>query len=278
MAKYITFGLLAIVMLFPLYWMFIGSFEDARGIYHMPPSFVPKGLTLENYRVIFSRIHPVYQNSLVRAIANTIEIGVISIVLHLFVCFSAGYAFAVYNFRGKAALFWLLMMTFALNRYQMLIPQYLLMSKLHLINTAIGAAFPYIFAPFAIFFFRNYLLAIPKSLIDSARMDGAGEWRILWRVLVPLCGPVVGVLALFKGIEVSGDYLWPLLVLPWTEHRTYAVEIITRIRSADYTIAALTPIGRDLAGGVVLVAFPLLLFILTSRKMIDGLNTGGIKE
>jgi multiple sugar transport system permease protein len=269
---------MAIVLLFPMYWMISGSLQDSRGILAMPPKFFPTDPTLMNYERML-RYNWQTDNRLIRAFGNTVAVAAIAISLHIVVGFLAGYVFALYDFRFKQGLFWLFMLTMSMGRYQLIIPQYILMAKLGLVNTWLGVAMPLIFSPMTIFFFRNYLLAIPKAIVDCARIDGAGEMRILFRVLIPLCRPVVGVLSLFTGLGVSADYLWPSLIMQDAYKRLYFVEIIKRMRDATRVgFSGLQPIGLGLAGGTLLLIPMLLIFVFTSRAMIDGLNTGGLKE
>lgn len=278
MAKYVTFAIIAIVLLFPMYWMISGSFQDTTGLMSMPPKFFPTDATLSNYRGILIR-NPLYDGSILRSLLNTVILGVITVSLHMFVCFTAGYVFALYDFRGKEALFWLFVMALSVGRYQLIIPHYVLIAKLGLSNTLLGAGLPFVFSPVAIFFFRNYLLAIPKSLVDSARMDGAGETRILAKVLLPMCRPVFGVLALFCALGSVSDFIWSSIVLQYVERRTVYVEIVMRMRNMGRVFQeGLPKIGVGLAGGTLLLIPMLMIFAITSRYIIDGLNTGGIKE
>jgi ABC-type glycerol-3-phosphate transport system permease component len=201
-----------------------------------------------------------------------------TIGLQMFACFTAGYVFALYEFRGKALLFWLFIMAMSVGRYQLIIPQYVLIAKLGLSDTLLGAALPFVFSPMAVFFFRNYLRAIPSGIVDGARMDGAGEMRILTRVLMPMCRPVFGVVSLFCGLAVVSDYIWPALVLQSANKHTVYVEVISRMRDAQRFITEGSPkIGLGLAGGTLLLIPMVAIFLLTSRYLIDGINTGGVK-
>jgi multiple sugar transport system permease protein len=275
MAKYVIFALIAFVMLSPMWWMVSGSFQDSRGIIAMPPRAIPTEPTLLNYQVLFK---PAYNStSILWAAVNTVALALIAVVLHVGVAFTAGYAFALRSFRGSEVLFWAFMASMTISAYMLLIPHYVIVSKLGLTNTLLGVALPYVFAPFPVFFARNYIESIPTSLLDAARIDGASEARILRVVLLPLCAPVAGVLALFAGMRAFGDYIWPSLVLQYPEARTLYVEIIHRMRDAGRVIEVPT-IGLQLAGGVILLVPALIIFALTSRHMIDGLKTGGVKE
>lgn len=277
MAKYVIFAVIAFVVLFPMYWMVSGSFQDTRGLMSVPPKFIPTDPTLSNYRSIL--MSKSADTRLLLAVFNTVLEMIITVGLHVFVCFTAGYVFALYEFRGKESLFWLFIMAMSVGRYQLIIPQYVLIANIGLTNTLLGAGLPFVFSPMAIFFFRNYLLAIPKSFVDSARIDGAGETRILARVLVPMCRPVFGVLSLFSGLAVVTDYIWPSLVLLSPARRTLYVEIISRMRNAErFVTDGLPKIGLGLAGGTLLLLPMLVVFLLTGRYIIDGLNTGGSKE
>lgn len=278
MAKYVACIILAVVLLFPMYWMISGSFQNTVGLMAMPPKFFPSNPTLASYRSILTRSY-VNDGYILRAMLNTVVLVVMMVSIHVFVCFTAGYVFALYNFRGKEALFWMFVMAVSVGRYQLLIPHFVLIAKLGLVNTLFGVALPSIFSPIAVFLFRNYLLAIPKSLIDTARLDGAGETRILAKIILPMCRPILGLVALMGGVAMTGDYLWPSLVLQDSIKRTIYVEIVSRMRSMERGFQGDLPrIGLGLAGGTLLLIPMMLIFVLTSRYMIDGLNTGGIKE
>ena len=267
----IVFLLIAAVMLFPAYWMLMGSFQDVKGMMRIPPSLIPRGLTLYNYRWVLR------DNMVWRWALNTVMLAVGVIAVVLVITTLAGYGFAAFEFPGKRLIFGALLLGLFVHRYMLLIPQFVMVSKLGIGGTLYAAAWPLLYYPIGVYLFRNYLQSVSSEIMDAARIDGCGHLRLLGSVLVPLCGPIIALIVMSKGLETIGDYLWQMLALQPVESRTWIVGLIAKTREGAY-LQGLNPIGQGLAVGV-LIGIPMLgMYLATAKMFVGGINVGGVKS
>ena len=269
--KYAIVIALSILFLFPLYWMVLGSFQPIEGIMRIPPAWIPRTVTVENYTILLGN------NPWLLWAANSAGIACITVILSVTVTVLAGYAFSMYRFPGASVLFWLFMASLMVSRQILIIPMLQTVRTLGLSGTRLAVILPLLFSPLHIFLFRRYLDRIPRDYIDSARIDGATELGIITRIVAPLCKPILGAIAIFVFVGVLNDFLWQMLVLQDANKRTLLVGIVsaTHKYSPPRTI---NPIGRILAGGVVLALPQLAVFLRFQRYFVKGLQVGGIKE
>ena len=271
--KYIALILIASILLFPLYWMFTGSLQPIMGIIAMPPRFIPLVANFENYKILILN-HPI-----VRWICNTLIIWAATVVLSVAITAMAGFAFSIYDFRFKKVIYWIFIASLMIPRQVMIIPLFVLSRGIGIVNTRLGAILPLLFWPFGILIFKTYCDGISKDIIDSGRIDGAGELRIIKDIIIPISKPAMGVLVLFKSLEVLGDFIWQMLVLQKESIQTLLIGIIfaTERRGSD-SVINLNPIGIQLAAGVILFIPLLIIFIFTSKYFVKDIKLGGIKE
>src|SRR6478752_9272359 len=182
----ITYGLLVIAVvatLMPFVWMLLGSLKTDGEILRDPSGFLPKDPTLNNYATWFNdlNISTFFLNSLI--------VAVFTVLGNLLFCSMIGYALAKMEFAGKRALFLLVMLTLMVPGVVTFVPLFVLVSKLGLLNTYPALILPFLTSPLGVFLMRQFMMGIPDSLIEAARIDGAGELRIFFRVVMPLCGP-----------------------------------------------------------------------------------------
>jgi multiple sugar transport system permease protein len=260
----------AALLAFPIYMMAQGSFQPIRGVLHIPPMLWPMRPTLENYALVFG------QPFLLRWAASSLVVVAGYVVVGIAVNGAAGYVFAMARFPGKEALFVLLIGALLISRQMMIIPQFVVVRALGLREHAAVIAMASLW-PVGIFLFRNYFESIPRSLAESARIDGAGEARIFARVMLPLSAPVLGAAVAFKGMEALSDYIWQMLNLQSEETRTLLVGLagsVAKMRMQRIT----NNIGYELAVGTVLLVPLVVVFALASRYFVRGLALGGVKE
>jgi arabinosaccharide transport system permease protein len=265
----ILFTLLAVLALFPFYCLFLGSFKPTTELLRrgLNVRLQPELWTLENYQHLFTeegtRYWYWYRNSLVLTTLQT--------VTSLFFSAFVGYGLAIYQFKGRNLLFGLVLFTMMIPLEILILPLYKTMIFFRLINTYPGVFVPFMVMPFAVFFFRQYSLGLPKDLLDSARIDGCTEYGAFFRVMLPLMLPAFGAMAILQALFSWNSILWPLIVLRTTEMFTLPIGLAS----------LLSPYGNNyvmLMSGAVLSVLPILiLFLLFQKAFISGLTIGAIK-
>ena len=258
---------IAAVMLFPLFWMLASSLKTPQELQASPPVWLPAAPSLDAYRQAFSVVDygRAFVNSLIIAGGTTADILLTSLM--------AGYVFAKHRFRGKALLFNLVLATMFLPPIVTLVPLFKVIEALGLVDTYLGAMLPYLANAFGIFLMRQFIAGIPDELLESARIDGASEWTILWRIVTPLLGPAVASLLVFAFVYHWNSFLWPLTVLQ--SERMHTV-VLALNRLVSYT-SAIRFQNVVMAGAAVAVLPSVLIFLLLQRFFITGVATTGVK-
>lgn len=256
----------AALTLAPLAWMVSASFMPAGEATAVPPRLLPSRFTLEHYRDLFTRLHLARQAANSTLLAGTVT--VVSLVLNSL----AGYAFAKLRFPGRDRIFAALLTALVIPAQVSMLPLFLLLKELHLVNTYWGVIVPGMTSVFGIFLVRQYALAIPDSLLDAARVDGAGELRIYWSLVLPFCRPVLVTLAVFTFLGVWNDFLWPLIVLNDDGLYTLPVGLANLLGEHAQDTELM------MAGSVLTVLPVLGLFVALQRYYIAGIMSGAVKE
>ncbi len=254
-------------MLFPIYWTVKGSFEQISSIMKIPPDFILRNATLWNYETLFFNF-PVFRwtlNSLIITLATTIIVVSTS-------CLS-GYAFGKKDFPGKNILFWLLLSTMMIPFHVTIIPLFIQMKRLGLLNTYPGVFLPMCGSAGFMFLARQYMSTIPSELLDSARVDGASEFSIFMIIIVPISKPLIAALSIFTFVAAWGNFLWALIMTSKDATRTLPVGIVC----AAARIENLSDMGIALAGAT-LVAIPIIIIFFCFQKYFTkGITLGAIK-
>jgi multiple sugar transport system permease protein len=257
----------SLVMVLPFIWMVFGSFKTGREIRQVPPTFFPKEFTLDNYRTIMSDedlpLSLFYRNSAIIAIANVIQV--------LFTSSLFGYIFAKFDFPGKQVIFWFIMATMMIPFQVTMIPGYLILARLNLINKLWALIIPAALDAFGIFLFRQFALSIPNELLDAARVDGASEFRIYRSIVLYQLGPALATFGMLTFMFNWNAYLWPLIVL--TEQRVRTLPIILYWYSNQHT----QQLHLTMAASVLVILPVLFIFILSQRWIVKGITLTGIK-
>ena len=260
-------GLIALTLLSlaPLLWMLSVSFMPAGGASRFPPPLLPSSITLDNYRALFDRIGMggYFANSALVASAITL--------LSLLINTMAGYAFAKLRFAGRERIFKLLLAALVIPSQVAMLPLFLLMKQLGLVNTWGGVVVPALASVFGIFLVRQYARSIPDELLEAARIDGASEARIFFQIVLPMLKPVLVTLAIFTFMGAWNDFMWPLIVLTDQEHYTLPVALASLSREHIMDVEMM------MAGAVITVVPVLALFLLLQRYYIQGLLLGSVK-
>jgi multiple sugar transport system permease protein len=255
----------AAVTLFPLLWMVSASFMSTGEATALPPHLLPHAPTAAHYRELFARLN------LGRAfLSSSIVAGMVTIFSVLFNSM-AGYAFAKLRFAGRERTFGLLLIALVIPPQVGMLPLFLIMKQLHLVNTYWGAIIPSLATVFGIFLMRQFMLSIPQELLEAARLDGAGEWSIYWRVVMPLARPMLATLATFMFMSTWNDFMWPLIILSDQRHYTLPVAL------ANLMGEHVQDVELMMAGSVLTVLPVLALFVFLQRYYIAGLMAGSVK-
>ncbi len=265
--------LLALMYLFPYVWMVSMSLKADAEIYS--GKVLPDAPTLEQYERLFSGYRfgdLVLQINFPDYYKNTIFVTSVSLVLILFTDALAAYAFAKFNFPGKAALFWVMIGTMLLPVYATLIPSYWLFSQLQWINTYRALILPGIVDAYGIFLLRQYMETIPNELLDAARVDGASAFRRFWDIVVPLSRPALGTLAVFRFLFVWNDYLWPLVIIRDGSMYTLTLGIANMQMRQGMVVW-----GSQMAASVLATLPVIILVLLMQRQFLRGLTAGAFK-
>ena len=258
--------LIGLMAMAPLFWMVSASFMPSGQASSFPPPFLPTHPTLEQYTTLFTRLN------LGRYLLNSAMISVVVTLLSTVANSMAGFAFAKYQFKGRDGIFRMLIASMVIPAQVTMLPLFLMLNRLGLINTYVGVVIPGIAGIFGIFLVRQFVQSIPDSLLEAARMDGAGEFRIYWSVIIPLCKPVLITLAIFTFMGTWNDFLWPLIVM--TDDSMYTLPVALAGLSGEHV----QDTELMMAGSVLTVLPVLLLFGAMQKYYISGILAGGVKE
>ena len=266
-AAFVILALLGLIALLPFVWMILGSFKTGRELRQMPPTFFPQTFTFENYLRIFQDedlpLTLYYRNSAIIAFANVAQV--------LFTSSLFGYIFAKFEFRGKNVLFWFILATMMIPAQVTMVPGYLILARLGLLNKLIALIIPASIDAFGIFLFRQFCKSIPDDLIAAARVDGASEFRIYRSIVLPQLGPALATFGMLTFMFNWNAYLWPLIVL--TENRVRTLPIILTWYSNQHS----NQIQLTMAASVLVILPVLFVFLLAQRWIVRGITLTGVK-
>lgn len=255
----------AVVTLTPLVWMVSASFMPTGEANASPPRFLPSQATLQHYRELFTRLE------LARRFFNSAVITLIATVGSVLINSLAGYAFAKLPFRGRDRLFRSLTLALVVPAQVGMLPLFLLLREMGLVNTYAGVIIPYLASVLGIFMIRQYALSIPDDLLNAARVDGAGEFRIFRSLVVPVIRPILVTLAAFTFLSAWNDFLWPLIIL--SDSRNYTLPVAL----ANLVGEHVQDTELMMAGSVLTVLPALLVFLVFQRAYIRGIMAGSVK-
>ncbi|KAA3657882.1 MAG: carbohydrate ABC transporter permease [Chloroflexi bacterium] len=266
-AVYIILILGSFIAMLPFIWMILAAFKTGQELRQIPPTFLPQEWTLDNFRTIFNDedlpLLTFYGNSAFVALMNT--------TLVLFTSSLFGFIFAKYDFRGKKTIFWFILATMMIPFQVMMIPSYLILVKLGLLNSLWGLVVGSAVDAFGIFLITQFAKSIPNELLDAARVDGASEWRIYWKIALPQLGPAMATLGMLTFMFNWNSYLWPLIVL--TEQQKRTLPIILNWYSTQHS----TQIHLTMAASVLVVVPILIVFLAMQKWIVKGISLTGLK-
>lgn len=258
----------ALITIFPIYAIFLASLRPAQDLFRfgLNVNIDLANMNFANYLFLFtgdSHYLLWYRNSLFVAVIQTI--------LSCFICALVGYGLAMYEFKLKRILFFLVLVTMIVPMEIMMLPLFRLMINLELVNTYWGLILPALAVPVPIFFFRQYLMSVPKDFLDAGRIDGCNEYMIFFRLILPIMKPAFAAMATLQAVASWNSFLWPMIVLRDRRAFTLPVGFST----------LLTPHGNNfdilIAGSVMSIVPILIFFLIFQRNFIAGMTAGSLK-
>lgn len=265
---------LALLTVLPLVWMVAVSLMSPGSASAMPPPLWPEHASLVNYRTLLlpeRRAGGADDYQIARAALNSLVLALLATGLALAVTVPAGYAFAKLHFPGRARLLQALLALIVIPAQVGMLPLFLLLKSVGLVNTYAGVLAPSLASVYAVLFIRQAMLGLPDEMLDAARIDGASEWRIFTSIVLPLVRPVLVTLALFIFLASWSDFLWPLIVL--SDQHLYTLPVALAAMSREHA----RDVELMMAGAVVTTLPVVLAFALLQRFYFTGILGGSVK-
>ncbi|WP_181347163.1 carbohydrate ABC transporter permease [Thalassobacillus sp. CUG 92003] len=253
-----------IVVSIPFFWMVSSSFKPESEVLQIPPTIFPENPTLANYVELFQSLNfAVY-------LRNTLIIVVFSFLGLLFNAM-AGYGFAKFEFKGREKIFYLVLATMMIPGQVTMIPVYLLLNEMGLTNTMAGIILPGLAVAFSIFLFRQFMTTIPTDLIEAARLDGAGEFYIFFRLIMPVAKPIFAVQGILTFIAAWNSFLWPLIIA--NDEGLYTLSVGLSLLQGQYA----NNFALQMAGAAFMVVPIIIIFSFFQKFIVEGFTMSGIK-
>ncbi len=258
--------LMSLLFLVPIYWMIITALKSNTELGQFPPTFWPSSMQWDNFVTAFNTI------PFATYFVNTLIITVLSVIGSVLSNLIIAYGFSCIEWRGREVIFYILLATIFLPFSLVIIPQFDMFARLRWINTFLPLVVPAFFgSAFYTFLIRQFLLQIPKDLLEAARIDGASEWRILWHVVAPIARPALATVGIFAAVAAWNDFLGPLIYLQTDDVHTLAIGLQAFRSTHDIQFNLL------MAAAIMTVIPVVLLFFAFQRFFIEGVTMGSIK-
>lgn len=262
---YLLLAVGAVIMVFPFVWMILSSLKTAAEVNTTPPTFFPGSPTFENYRYAFEKA------PFLTYFLNSVVVTVACVVCTQFTTILAAFAFSRLKFPGRDLLFSLLLSMMMIPFEMLIITNYQTIVNWHLIDNLLALIIPFTSSIFYTYILRNFFLSIPDSLYYSARVDGASNWRYLWRIMVPMAKPALVTTALLNAITCWNSFLWTVLVTNNPESRTLPFGLYAFMTSSGIRYE------RLMAAATIVVIPMIILFICFRKNIVTGVSRGGLK-
>ncbi len=266
-ALYTVLGLMTLLIIIPMVWMFSTSFKLKSQLFTKEIYWIPKQVTLENYTKILN--NP--STPIGRWFVNSLIVASITTVLKIIIDSLAGYAYARMEFPGRKQIFGLLLATLFLPGVMFLVPNFVTVSKLGMLNHFSGVIVPAIASVFGVYFMRQFFESLPRELEEAAEIDGANRFQIFFKVALPLAKPAIATLAVIEFLGSWNDFLWSLLVLK--DRAVQTLQPGLRTLQGAYT----SEYGLMMAGAVIVAVPVLLIYIFLQRYIVQSVATTGLK-
>ena len=261
----IIIGFFALAMLFPFYWMVVGSFLPDAMVTRIPPLLFPQSFYTFNYQEIFRRA-PAWN-----WLFNSILVSSLTSFLVVTVSSMAGYSFAKKKFFLRDIIFYIMVATIMVPRQIMVVPLFRIIYNLDLFNNHWGLILPFLGWPIGVFMLKQFMVTLPTEIIDAARIDGCGEISTFLRIIIPLAKPGIGALAIFTFVNSWNDYMWQLLIMSSRTLLTLPLGVATFQEEFSARL------GLQMAGGVLAALPMVVVFLMFQKHFTKGITLGSVK-
>ncbi|WP_407284908.1 carbohydrate ABC transporter permease [Streptomyces sp. BP-8] len=266
---YVLASLGLLVMAAPFLWMALSAFKTRQDLTASPPVWIPSRWTLGNFSALLDQLDmPLY-------FVNSLVVAVLVTVCNLLFCSMLGYALAKLDFTGRSKVFGTVLAALMVPGNLLILPLYVLMSGMGLIDTYAGLVLPFAASAFGVFLMRQFMQSVPDELLEAARIDGAGEWYIFWRIVLPLVKPALATLTIFTFLGSWNNFVWPLVATNDPGKYTLPVALATFANDPNRTVAGGN--GMLMAGSLLVVLPVLAAFVVLQRHFTQGIATAGLK-
>ncbi|MHC3467817.1 carbohydrate ABC transporter permease [Streptomyces sp. 7R007] len=266
---YLLASLGLLVMATPFLWMALSAFKTRRDLTASPPVWLPTRWTLGNFRALLDQL------DMPRYFLNSLIVAVLVTVCNLLFCSMLGYALAKLDFAGRSKVFGVVLAALMVPANLLILPLYVLMSELNLIDSYAGLVLPFAAGAFGVFLMRQFMQSVPDEVLEAARIDGAGEWYIFWRIVLPLVKPALATLTIFTFLGSWNNFVWPLVATNDPGKYTLPVALATFANDPNRTVAGGN--GMLMAGSLLVVLPVLVVFAVLQRHFTQGIATAGLK-
>ncbi|MGW2339308.1 carbohydrate ABC transporter permease [Streptomyces sp. NPDC001661] len=266
---YVVASLGLLIMATPFLWMALSAFKTKKDLTASPPVWIPSEWTLQNFQDLLAQL------DMPRYFLNSVIVAVLVTVCNLLFCSMLGYALAKLNFSGRSKVFGVVLAALMVPANLMVLPLFVLINQLNLLDTYAGLVLPFAAGAFGVFLMRQFMQSIPDELLEAARMDGAGEWYIFWRIVLPLVKPALATLTIFTFLGSWNNFIWPLIATNDPDKYTLPVALATFANDPNRTVGGGN--GMLMAGSLLVVLPVLLVFAVLQRHFTQGIATAGMK-
>jgi multiple sugar transport system permease protein len=256
---------LSLLFVIPLVQMVLTSFMSDGDINRFPPKFIPTALHISGYKGLFTDSH------ILRWLVNTIIVAAIAVTAQMVLCSMAGYGFARLKFAGRNVGFFLMVATVMIPTQLLMIPTYLMFTRLGIVNTLAAAFVPWLATAFGIFLMRQFFLSLPKELEEAARLDGCSPYGVFWRIVLPLAKPALATLSIFTLLSSWNDLIWPLIAI--SNHNSFTLQL----GLAEFLGTRRTQWSLLMAGNVVATMPLIIAFIVAQKRFVATMTFSGLK-
>lgn len=264
---FVNFSLIVISLFFlvPFIWMILSSFKTGTEIIKIPPTFFPENFTFENYLIIFKKLN------FDRFLFNSLFVSTVITIIAAFSSAIVGYVFSKFKFKGKELLFFICISGLMVPLSSIILPMYLFIAKIGLTNSYIGLILPFAISPLGIFLMRQFTEAIPKELMEAARLDGASELRIFLKIIIPNVKSAIAAVSVFTFLFSWGQLWWPLMIISKPEMRTLPLAM------ASLTVQIGKRFDMIVTGAALAILPIIIVFAFAQKQVIKGVTLTGIK-
>jgi alpha-1,4-digalacturonate transport system permease protein len=257
--------ILVIIFLIPIIWTILSSFKTMGELYSFPPTLFPQKFSFNGYLSVFKELN------FLGVVGNTLFVASIATIITVFLCITGGYALAKGTFRGKNGIANLMLMTLFITAQVTMVPLFVIIKDLGLLNSLWGLIIPAVFTPTGMFTSIQYMKGIPDEFIESAKIDGANEWQIFSKIVVPLSAPLIAALSIFSFTWRWNDFILPLITI--NSSKLYTIQLALGSFQGQYEVSW----NSILALSVLSMIPPLIIFLAFQKFFMQGLTSGGLK-